>query len=178
VDLPPVAQLRRTEDQEVLMDLEKADAPARLAAGFKFPEVFVAKGRDRVADIWGIIIRPMNFDPARERPVIQNIYAGPQGSFVPKTFSAVSADPALAELGFIVVHIDGMGTNNASKRFTTSPGKIWAPPDSSTCFIFPARITASGSSQASIIAMTISCTIFWAWNRRTGIESRWSRSLM
>ncbi len=117
VDLPPVAQLRRTEDQKVIMDLDKGDASALLGAGFRFPEVFVAKGRDGVTDIWGVIIRPTNFDPAKKYPVIENIYAGPQGSFVPKAFSAVSADQALAELGFIVVHIDGMGTSNRSKAF-------------------------------------------------------------
>jgi dienelactone hydrolase len=117
VDLPPVAQLRRSADQKVIMDLDKGDASALLAAGFQFPEVFVAKGRDGKTDIWGVIIRPMNLDPAKKYPVIENIYAGPQGSFVPKTFSAVSADQALAELGFIVVHIDGMGTSNRSKAF-------------------------------------------------------------
>jgi hypothetical protein len=117
VDLPPVAQLRHTADQKIVMDLDKGDASALLAAGFKYPEVFVAKGRDGATDIWGIIIRPTNFDPSKKYPVIENIYAGPQGSFVPKTFSAVSADQALAELGFIVVHIDGMGTNNRSKAF-------------------------------------------------------------
>ena len=117
VDLPPVAQLRRSEDQKIVMDLDKGDASALLEAGFKFPEVFVAKGRDGKTDIWGIIIRPMNFDPSKKYPVIENIYAGPQGSFVPKTFNAVSADQSLAELGFIVVHIDGMGTSNRSKAF-------------------------------------------------------------
>ncbi|HKE22722.1 MAG TPA: DPP IV N-terminal domain-containing protein [Bryobacteraceae bacterium] len=117
VDLPPVAQLRRTEDQKILMELDKGDATALLAAGFHYPEVFVAKGRDGKTDIWGIIIRPTNFDPHKKYPVIENIYAGPQGSFVPKTFSAVSADQSLAELGFIVVHIDGMGTSNRSKAF-------------------------------------------------------------
>ncbi len=90
---------------------------ALLAAGFKSPEVFVAKGRDGKTDIWGTITRPMNFDPPKKYPVIENIYAGPQGSFVPKTFSAVAPDQALAELGFIVVHIDGMGTSNRSKAF-------------------------------------------------------------
>jgi dipeptidyl aminopeptidase/acylaminoacyl peptidase len=117
VDLPPQSQLRRTEDQKVMMDVEKGDASALLAAGFRFPEVFTAKGRDGATDIWGVIIRPMNFDPTRKYPVIENIYAGPQGSFVPKTFSAVSGDQAMAELGFIVVHIDGMGTSNRSKAF-------------------------------------------------------------
>jgi len=117
VDLPPVSQLRRTDDQKVLIDLEKGDASALLAAGFRYPEVFVAKGRDGKTDIWGTIVRPMNFDPSKKYPVIEQIYAGPQGSFVPKTFSAVSGTQALAELGFIVVQIDGMGTSNRSKAF-------------------------------------------------------------
>lgn len=117
VDLPPVAQLRRVSDQKVIMDLGRGDATALLEAGFHFPEVFVAKGRDGKTDIWGTITRPMNFDSSKKYPVIENIYAGPQGSFVPKTFSAVSPDQALAELGFIVVHIDGMGTSNRSKAF-------------------------------------------------------------
>jgi dienelactone hydrolase len=117
VDLPPVAQLRRSEDRQVMMDLDQGEASALEAAGFRYPEVFVAKGRDGKTDIWGIIIKPTTFDPAKKYPVIENIYAGPQGSFVPKTFSAVSADQSLAELGFIVVHIDGMGTSNRSKAF-------------------------------------------------------------
>ena len=117
VDLPPVAQLRRTEDREVIAELDKGDASALLAAGFRYPEVFVAKGRDGTTDIWGTIVRPMNFDPAKKYPVIEQIYAGPQGSFVPKTFTAVPATQALAELGFIVVQIDGMGTSNRSKAF-------------------------------------------------------------
>jgi hypothetical protein len=117
VDLPPVAQLRRTEDRKVVMELDKGDATALVASGIRMPEVFVAKGRDGKTDIWGIIIRPTNFDAAKKYPVIEDIYAGPQGSFVPKTFSAVQRNQALAELGFIVVHIDGMGTNNRSKAF-------------------------------------------------------------
>jgi len=117
VDLPPVAQLRRTEDRKVIADLDKGDATALLAAGFRYPEVFVAKGRDGTTDIWGTIVRPTNFDPAKKYPVIEQIYAGPQGSFVPKTFTAVPATQALAELGFIVVQIDGMGTSNRSKAF-------------------------------------------------------------
>jgi dipeptidyl aminopeptidase/acylaminoacyl peptidase len=117
VDLPPVAQLRRTDDRSMVADLDKGDAAALLAAGFRFPEVFVAKGRDGKTDIWGTIVRPTNFDPNKKYPVIEQIYAGPQGSFVPKTFTAVPTTQALAELGFIVVQIDGMGTSNRSKAF-------------------------------------------------------------
>jgi len=96
VDLPPVAELRRTADQSLVMELERADASALLATGWTFPEVVVAKGRDGVTDIWGIIIRPTNFDPNRKYPVIESIYAGPHGSFAPKTFSTQGSRQAMA----------------------------------------------------------------------------------
>jgi dipeptidyl aminopeptidase/acylaminoacyl peptidase len=117
VDQPAIAQLRRTADRGVVMELEKGNADALLKTGWRYPEVFVSKARDGVTDIWGVIIRPTNFDPRRTYPVIENIYAGPQGSFVPKTFSTQTGMQSLAELGFIVVQIDGMGTNNRSKAF-------------------------------------------------------------
>ncbi len=117
VDLAPVSQLRRTSDAKVLMDLEHADATALVKAGWRAPEVFVAKGRDGTTDIWGVIVRPSNFDPKKKYPVIENIYAGPQGSFVPKTFAPWLSMQSIAELGFIVVQIDGMGTANRSKAF-------------------------------------------------------------
>ena len=117
VDLPPITELRRTSDGSLVCELEKADASALLATGWRMPEPFVAKGRDGKTDIWGVIFRPSNFDPERKYPVIEDIYAGPQGAFVPKTFSAQRGMQGLAELGFIVVKIDGMGTANRSKAF-------------------------------------------------------------
>ncbi len=117
VDHPPVAELRRAHDRSLVMELERADASALLATGWTYPEVFVAKGRDGVTDIWGIIVRPTNFNARRRYPVIENIYAGPHGSFTPKTFSSQAGMQALAELGFIVVQMDGMGTSNRSKAF-------------------------------------------------------------
>ena len=117
VDLAPVAQLRRTRDASVVLELERGDLAPLAKAGWRAPEAFVSKGRDGTTDIYGIIIRPTNFDPARKYPVIENIYAGPHGSFVPKTFTAYYPMQALAELGFIVVQIDGMGTSNRSKAF-------------------------------------------------------------
>ncbi len=113
----PISQLRRTSDAKVLMDLEKADATDLMKAGWRAPEVFVAKGRDGTTDIWGVIVRPSNFDPKKKYPVIENIYAGPQGSFVPKTFAPWLSMQSIAELGFIVVQIDGMGTAHRSKAF-------------------------------------------------------------
>jgi dipeptidyl aminopeptidase/acylaminoacyl peptidase len=70
-----------------------------------------------LTDIWGIIIRPTNFDPTKKSPVIENIYAGPQGSFVPKTFGTQTGMQTLADLGCIVVQVDGMGTANRSEAF-------------------------------------------------------------
>jgi dipeptidyl aminopeptidase/acylaminoacyl peptidase len=115
VDLAPVMQLRKAEDGSAVMDVERADISKLVAAGWQAPEVFSAYGRDGKTDIWGIISRPTNFDPNKKYPVIEAIYAGPQGSFVPKSFNAL-VEP-LTELGFVVVHLDGMGTNNRSKAF-------------------------------------------------------------
>lgn len=118
VDAPPVTLLKSTQGGKTLMELQKGDASALLAVGWTAPEVFTAKGRDGTTDIWGIIQRPSNFDPGKSYPVIEYIYAGPHSSFVPKDFLAYNRNmTALAELGFIVVQIDGMGTSNRSKAF-------------------------------------------------------------
>ncbi|MBE8712812.1 S9 family peptidase [Sphingobacterium hungaricum] len=116
-DQAPEAVLRNAEGK-LLMQLEKADITELEATGWKAPEIFSSVGRDGQTDIWGIIIRPKNFDPAKKYPVIEYIYAGPHSSFVPKSFYAnPSGMYELAELGFIVVQIDGMGTSNRSKAF-------------------------------------------------------------
>ncbi len=117
VDAAPVTELRSPKDGSLISTLEKGDITALQAAGWKPPEVFVAKGRDGKTDIWGVIYRPTNFDAGKKYPVIENIYAGPQGSFVPKTFGAYNQMQAQADIGFIVVQIDGMGTNYRSKAF-------------------------------------------------------------
>lgn len=117
VDLPPVSELRRTEDRKTLAELERGDIQELVKAGWRAPEVFTAPGRDGKTGIWGIIIRPTNFDPSKKYPVVESIYAGPQDSFVPKSFSPYYAMQSLAELGFIAVQIDGMGTSNRSKAF-------------------------------------------------------------
>jgi dipeptidyl aminopeptidase/acylaminoacyl peptidase len=79
--------------------------------------VFVSKGRDAKTDIWGLVYRPSNLDPTKSYPIIEDIYAGPHDSFVPKSFAPYRSDQALAELGFIVVKVDGMGTRNRGKAF-------------------------------------------------------------
>ncbi len=117
VDLPPVTELRRNADGKRVCVLERADWGKLLKAGWKPPIRFVAKGRDGKTDIYGVIYRPTNFDPKAKYPVIEAIYAGPHGSFVPKSFRSYYGTQAMAELGFVLVQIDGMGTNNRSKKF-------------------------------------------------------------
>jgi dipeptidyl aminopeptidase/acylaminoacyl peptidase len=117
-DLPPVAVLRKTSDGSLVLELEKADISELLKTGWQMPEVFSSKGRDGKTDIWGLIVRPSNFDPAKKYPVIEYIYAGPHSNHVPKTFRAYNGNMnPVAELGFILVQIDGMGTSNRSKAF-------------------------------------------------------------
>ena len=119
VDLPPTVAVRSLskEGNIVFRPKMQPDIAGAKAAGWIAPEVFTAKGRDGETDIWGIIIRPTNFDPNKKYPVIEYIYAGPHDSFVPKSFSIEHNGSALAELGFITVLIDGMGTANRSKAF-------------------------------------------------------------
>ncbi|GLR46210.1 peptidase [Mesorhizobium amorphae] len=115
IDLPPRMVLYRASDNAKLMQVETAEISELVAAGWQPPLSFHAKGRDGKTDIWGVIHLPAKFDPTKKYPVVENIYAGPQGSFVPKSFS--SWIEPLTQLGFVVAQIDGMGTNNRSRAF-------------------------------------------------------------
>ena len=116
VDQPPVHELR-SADGKFICELERADCEQLLKTGWKFPERFVAKGRDGETNIFGVIWRPTNFDPTKHYPVIESIYAGPHSFYVPKAFRDYYSQQRMAELGFILVQIDGMGTNWRSKKF-------------------------------------------------------------
>ncbi len=117
-DVPPVAVLR-DKNGRLIVSLEKADISRLLATGWKPPTPFTVKARDGVTDIYGLMFKPSNLDPSRKYPIINHIYPGPQtGSVGSRNFSPARGDcDALAELGFIVVEIDGMGTPWRSKKF-------------------------------------------------------------
>lgn len=126
VDLPTMSELHRSSDGALVATITRGDDRQLRAAGFRPPEVFAAKGRDGKTDIWGVVVRPHDYDPAKTYPVIENIYAGPHDSFVPKDYwpfgyhsggDKVIGMQEQADLGFIVVQIDGMGTANRSKAF-------------------------------------------------------------
>lgn len=122
LDSPQSTRLYDTEGNQVL-DLETADISALEAANFPMPIPFTAKDDDGETDLYGVMYRPSNFDPNLRYPIINNIYPGPQvGSVGARTFSpARRGNPqALAELGFIVVQIDGPGTPMRSSDFHTA----------------------------------------------------------
>jgi dipeptidyl-peptidase 4 len=116
VDLPPVTELRSSEGG-LICELEHSMPTSLLAEGWRMPQRFVAEGRDGKTEIWGVVYRPTNFDPMKKYPLIENIYAGPHDAHVPKSWAAHRKSMEMAELGFLVVQIDGMGTNWRSKAF-------------------------------------------------------------
>ena len=117
-DAPSVSVLRDATGK-VVLELQRADVSRLLATGWKPPMPITVKDRGGVGDLYGLLYRPTNFDPSKQYPIVNRIYPGPQtGSVGSRSFSAARADSqALAELGFVVVEIDGMGTPWRSKRF-------------------------------------------------------------
>jgi dienelactone hydrolase len=116
---PPVTVLRSSLDGRKLADVATADISRLKAAGWVPPIPFTVKGRDGKTDLYGMMFKPANFDASKKYPIIDYIYPGPQtGSVRGRSFSAARGDhQSLAELGFIVVAIDGMGTPWRSKAF-------------------------------------------------------------
>ena len=126
VDMAPVVELRRAENGSLICELERGDMSALLATGWQLPERFVAKGRDATTDIFGVIWRPTTFDPNKKYPVIENIYAGPQDSFVPKQFSPYFRASVLGGTGLHPRpdrwHGDLQPLEGISRRLLEEPG--------------------------------------------------------
>ncbi len=123
IDTTPVTVLRDANGH-VVRTLEAADLSRLLERGYRFPEPVVVKGRDGETDIYGALFFPSDFDSTKSYPVIDDLYPGPQIIVTPKGFGGGFGSPwrfwdaqALAELGFIVVTLDGMGTPLRSKAF-------------------------------------------------------------
>src|SRR5215467_8430028 len=119
-DVAPETVLRDAKTGALIMPLEKADISKLLATGWKPPMQIKMKAADGKTDIYGMLFRPTNFDPSKKYPIINNAYPGPQsGSVGSRAFTVARGDKqALAELGFVVVSIDGTGTPNRSKAYT------------------------------------------------------------
>ena len=118
VDMAPISVVRSVAHPEKIYEITRADISRLKENGWVAPEVFVAPGRDGVTPMWGIIQRPTNFDPTHKYPIIEYIYAGPGDAYTPKSFNNYNwSTSALAELGFIVVQLDAMGTSYRGKKF-------------------------------------------------------------
>lgn len=116
---PSTTVLRSAVDGKLLHVIGKANIDALLQMGYTYPEEFVTKGRDGITPIFAVIHKPSNFDTAKKYPVIDQTYTGPHTNMFPRNFSSSlsRSNQALAELGFVVVTIDGMGTAGRSKAF-------------------------------------------------------------
>jgi len=117
-DVAPTTVLRDS-DGKLIATLERTDISRLAAAGWKPPEPIVVKARDGTTDLYGLLYKPTKLNPSTKYPIINHIYPGPQtGSVGPRNFLSARGDSqALAELGFVVVEIDGMGTPWRSKKF-------------------------------------------------------------
>jgi len=117
-DMAPVATVRDASGK-LVMPLETADISRLVATGWKPPVRITVKADDGQTDLYGLMFRPTNFDSTKKYPIINNAYPGPQtGSTGSRAFTAARGDrQALAELGFVVVTIDGRGTPDRSKSF-------------------------------------------------------------
>ncbi|MBB6428162.1 prolyl oligopeptidase family serine peptidase [Sphingopyxis sp. JAI128] len=121
VNTLPVSVVRRANGQLVSI-LEKADlTPLKESGGVTLPEPFTVKAADGTTTLYGVLLRPSNFDPAKRYAIIDQYYPGPQNRRTPGTFTGAMFDysfaQAMAELGFVVVLVDGRGTPGRSKTF-------------------------------------------------------------
>jgi dipeptidyl-peptidase 4 len=117
VDLPPHTVLRKAQTGEMIASLEQNPLDILVEAGWSCPEIFMAPGRDGQTMIHGVIIRPASFDASKSYPILERIYAGPQGYYTPKAFQPLAKLRQRANQGYIIVLMDGMGTNWRSKAF-------------------------------------------------------------
>lgn len=117
VDCPPETVLRQGDTGSKILVLEESQLSRLTDAKWNAPERFSTTGRDGITMIYGIIIRPASFDPRKKYPILECIYAGPHGYFTPKTFSGLSWLRPWADAGYVLVRLDGMGTNWRSKAF-------------------------------------------------------------
>jgi dipeptidyl-peptidase-4 len=110
IDSAPESVLYDTAGNKT-MELEKTDVSALFEAGFHYPEPFQVKADDGITDLYGVMYKPFDFDPAKKYPVILYVYPGPQTESVTKTFSPRNLNVALANVGFIVLEVGNRGGN-------------------------------------------------------------------
>ncbi|HJR66129.1 MAG TPA: DPP IV N-terminal domain-containing protein [Gemmatimonadaceae bacterium] len=115
----PATSVLRDANGRIVVELEKTDISRLVATGWTPPIPFTVKARDGTTDLYGLMYRPSSFDSTRRYPIIVHHYPGPQGGSVgSRSFHALRGDTrSLAELGFIVIQLDGMGLPGRTKSF-------------------------------------------------------------
>jgi len=119
VDLPTVSTIRRSQDSQVVHKLAVADDSALRATGWQPPEPFSVLARDGKTTLHGLLYKPANFDASLRYPLVQHMYAGPHTIVSAKRFSRAFAntETPIAQLGFIVMNLDPLGTAHRSRAF-------------------------------------------------------------
>ncbi|WP_323028330.1 S9 family peptidase [Gelidibacter japonicus] len=117
VNHPTKTVLRLAKSGKIVAELTSADASEALAKGWQSPETFQLTAKDGKTTIYGAIWKPTNFDPTQSYPIIDHTYTGPHTQMFPKSFDRAFMNQSLAELGFIVMMVDGLGTSGRSKEF-------------------------------------------------------------
>lgn len=117
VNHPTKTVLRLAKSGKIVAELTSADASEALAKGWQSPETFQLTAKDGKTTIYGAIWKPTNFDPTQSYPIIDHTYTGPHTQMFPKSFDRAFMNQSLAQLGFIVMMVDGLGTSGRSKEF-------------------------------------------------------------
>jgi len=117
INIPTKTVLRDSKNGKILAELTKADVSEVVSTGWQSPEVFELTAKDGETTIYGAIWKPTNFDATKSYPIIDATYTGPHTQVFPKSFDRGLSNQSLAEFGFIVVGIDGLGTSGRSKEF-------------------------------------------------------------
>ena len=117
INIPTKTVLRASKNGKILAELTKANVDDALSKGWQSPEVFELIAKDGKTTIYGAMWKPTNFDASKSYPIIDATYTGPHTQVFPKTFDRGFSNQSLAELGFIVIGVDGLGTSGRSKEF-------------------------------------------------------------
>jgi dipeptidyl aminopeptidase/acylaminoacyl peptidase len=125
IENPGTSELRDV-DGNLISVLETADISALDEDGLVPPQAFTATAADGITKIYGVMHFPSDFDPGKTYPIIDSIYPGPQVSRVAhdmiSSMFSFGSPQALAELGFIVITVDGRGTPGRSRDYLYPPG--------------------------------------------------------
>ncbi len=119
VDQPTVSVVRELKTGKIVHEISKADISNLLKKGYQSPKQFTAIAKDGKTTIYGIYYIPTDFSSKKKYPIIDYTYSGPHIDITPKTFKAglVGLQQPMAELGFVVVTVDGLGTSGRGKAF-------------------------------------------------------------